>query len=395
MNQQVILLRAVAASLVVASLLASRAVAAEPVIDAISAQMPAFVRQHKVAGAVALLATRDRVLHLDATGLADIASQRPMTIDAVCDVASMGKPFTAVGILMLQEEGRLKLDDEAVKYLPELAQLKTPDGAPAHPSIRHLLTHTAGFPFGANVYVRGQPAAKNMPVPEMVTTKPLLSVPGTKYQYSSPGYMLLGVIIERISGKPLGDYFQERLFTPLGMSSTRFSTAPADASSVVTSYTAKPDNALEVFTPPQFQRGLPRVATGAGGEFSTVRDYLQFCRMLLNDGEFAGKRYLTPASVAEMTHAVPNAAGDGALKSIGYGLGLMVVRESTALAPELTPGTYGHFGAFGTAAWIDPHRGLIALLFVQRAGGNGEEIGGIGLDFTTLAFAAVPPPHPR
>lgn len=356
--------------------LASLAVAETP-RPGISEVLRPYVERHELAGAVTLVASPDKVLDLSTVGFADVARQTPMPEDALFWIASMSKPITATAVMMLVEEGKIHLDDPVEKYLPEfkgqqLAVMK--DGkqiglkAPVHPiTVRNVLSHTSGLPFKSP---EEQPTLDGLPLGKAVKTYAAMALqfePDSAYQYSNAGINTAARILEVVSGMPYETFMQERLFTPLGMKDTTF--WPDEAQTARLSKSYKPNaakNGLEETTVTQLHYPLSdharRFPMPAGGLFSTTRDVARFCQMILRGGELDGKRYLSAASVKEMTSR-QTAPG---LKN-SYGLGWAV-----------TPGDHGHGGAYATNMTIHPQAGLITVFMVQHAGfpGQGKEAGG-------------------
>ena len=191
-----------------------------PVLSAISERVRPFVEDGEISGAVTLVATRDRILHLEATGKADIGEGKPMRSDAIFWVASMTKPVTATAVLMLQEEGKLSVDDPVEKYLPEFQKLRTADGKPARVTIRHLLTHTSGMGEISSDEARG---IKNLSglIP-LYVGKAVLYEPGTKWVYCQSGINSAARVVEVASGASFDEFVERRLFEPLGMKDTTF-----------------------------------------------------------------------------------------------------------------------------------------------------------------------------
>src|SRR4051812_48774264 len=187
---------------------------------AISERVRPLVEGREVSGAVTLVATPDRIVHLDAIGKADIAGDRPMRPDTIFWIASMTKPVTATAVLMLQEEGKLSVDDPVEKHLPEFKGLKTADGKPARVTIRHLLTHTSGMGEISADEARGiKDLAGVIP---LYVAKPVKFEPGSKWTYCQSGINTAARIVEVASGEAFDRFVERRLFTPLGMKDTTF-----------------------------------------------------------------------------------------------------------------------------------------------------------------------------
>ena len=354
--------------------------------DAIAAALQPFVEHHTLAGAVAIVATRDKILSTTTAGFADIAAQKAMPADALFWIASQSKPITATAFMMLVDEGKVNVEDPVEKYLPEFrGQMVTAEQddqhlllkKPAHPiRIRDILSHTSGLRFASPME---QPTLDGLPLRDSVRSHALLPLqwePGSKYQYSNAGINTAGRIIEVVSGMAYEDFLRTRLFEPLGMKDTTFWPSDAQAARIAKSY--KPNAAkdgLEETTVGQLTYPLTdhthRFPMPAGGLFSTAQDVARFCQMILSGGELDGHRYLSEASIKAMTS---KQTGDD-IKD-GYGFGWS------------TGGSFGHGGAFATNMSIDPTRGLITVWMVQHAGfpGNGGNSQGAFVNAAMAAF---------
>ena len=335
---------------------------------AVSAAMQGCIAKQEVAGVVTLVATREKVRHLEATGWADLAAKAPMRTDSICWIASMTKPITATAILMMQEEGKLSVEDPVAKYLPELGGLKTSEGKPAQLTLRHLLTHTSGLPeASAEQYKTARTLAEVIP---FYMGKPLRFEPGSKWQYCQSGINSLGRMVEIVSGQSFPAFLEQRLFRPLGMKDTTFYLSSNQIPRLAKSYLRSEQGLQEV--PIAFLNGRKptdqdRYPAPNGGLFSTASDYARFCRMILNQGTLDGKRYLKPESVKLMTTIQTGDLQTGFTDGNGWGLGWCVVRQPQGVTAMLSPGTCGHGGAYGTQAWVDPVKQVIYVLMTQRA----------------------------
>jgi CubicO group peptidase (beta-lactamase class C family) len=347
---------------------------AAPTLPGIGAAMQATVEAHEVAGAITFVATKDRVLHLEATGLADVASHRPMATDTMFWLASSTKPITTTALLMLQDEGKLSVTDPVAKYIPAFADLKTPSGQPANLTIQHLLTHTTGLTdIKRPVYF----ASKNLAevVAGYFPAAPMLSEPGERWKYTSFGLDTAGRIVEIVSGKSFDAFLQERIFDPLGMKDTTFYPTDAQVLRLATGYARdRATGALNVQTP-VFGRPVrgqfPPVP--GGGLFSTAGDLGRFGQMLLNHGVLDGKRYLSEAAYKMMTtvHTGDLLTGYSASQMnhvLGWGLGVFIVRAPhEGVTARLAAGTFGHPGAWGTELIVDPAKGVVYVMMIQRS----------------------------
>lgn len=324
---------------------------------------------NQISGAVTLIATRGQVVQLSATGKANIARDEAMKPDAIFWIASMTKPITAVSVLMLQEEGKLSVDDPVAKYVPELAELKTPEGKPANVTLKQLLTHTSGMVLEAPTADRqkAKTLADLMPV---YAKLPMRFDPGAKWEYCQAGINSLGRVVEVVSGKSLPEFFQERIFTPLGMKETTFYPTEEQVGRLAMGYKSSGGKLVE--NPMRTMSGKALTShehypAANAGLFTTASDYGRFCQMLLNEGSLDGKQYLKPETVRMMRTVQTGDLVTGFSPGCGWGLGVCVVRNPQGVTAMLSPGTFGHGGAWGTQAWIDPDKGVAYVLMVQRA----------------------------
>jgi CubicO group peptidase (beta-lactamase class C family) len=352
---------------VLVSIVGSSLSAAEP---AIFKTLEPFIENGSVAGAVTLVANKDKILSIDTIGYADIGAKKPMRPDNLFWIASMSKPVTGTALMILVDEGKVKIEDPVEKYLPEFKGqmvLAEKDGnhallkKPAHPiTVREILSHTSGLPFKSPVE---EPTLDMLPLRTAVRSYaagPLQFEPSTKYQYSNAGINTAGRIIEVVSGMSYEQFLDERLFKPLGMTDTTFWPNEEQTARLAKSYTPNSDKtALRELTIGQLTYPLAnrqRQPMPAGGLFSTAKDVGRFCQMVFNGGELDGKRYLSEGAVTQMTS---RQTAEGIKNE--YGLGW-----STG------GGGFGHGGAFATNMNIDPKSGLITVFLVQHSGFLGE-----------------------
>jgi CubicO group peptidase (beta-lactamase class C family) len=388
---------------------AAQSNSAAGVNKAIAVQIPQriehFIHEQAVAGAVTLVAHGDEVVEFDALGMANVEAGRRMQKDTIFQIMSMTKPFTAIGIMMLAEEGKLALRDPVELYLPEFHDQRVatnvgPDAGrlsvPDHPvTIRDLLTHTAGIQDQAPAAIHDYPQLMNVSLDEVVkelARQPLLFQPGTQWSYSSPGIEILGRLIEVCSGQKYEDFIAERILRPLGMKDTFFY-PPADKVARIAMVYAQKDGKLAPAPatilggdPTKYRQGAVFPAPG-WGLYSTAEDLLHLYRMMLNDGVYEGRRYLSPFSVHLMTEAQTTGIHPvGWMRGADYGLAWEVVTDPLGELAGHTKGTYGHGGAFGTQGWIDPRNGLISILMIQRSDGGTESLRNV---FLNMAEASV------
>ena len=353
-------------NLLLASLSLLTAATANP---AITAAMDRAIAAKDVAGAVTLVADPDRTLHLAAQGLADLDKQTPMREDTIFWIASMTKPVTGAAVMMLQDAGKLSVDDPVSKFLPEFKQLKDAAGKEVVITLKHCLTHSSGLSEVGPEESGDITTLKDL-MP-LIVAKPVLFPPGTKWEYSQTSINTAARVVEVVSGLSFPDFLDQRLFIPLGMKDTTFYPSAAQAARIATSYTRTPDGRLEkaglMFLGKAPITRRERYPRANGGLFSTAADYAKFARMILRGGELDGKRYLSEAAVRQMTTVQSGDLVTGFTPGNGWGLGWCVVRQPQGPSAALSPGSHGHGGAYGTQAWIDPVKKRVHLLLVQRA----------------------------
>ena len=352
----------------------------------IDADLLRAVRETHIPGVVAMVADANKVLYSGAFGAQDVERAVPMSTSSIFRIASMTKPVTSVAVMMLVEAGKLSLDDPAGKYLPEFQHSevfetfneldKTYTSRPVKTpvTIRHLLTHTSGLGYGfdSRILARllgGDPTAS-------ATKYPLLFDPGTKWTYGE-STRVLGRIVEKVSGEPLEKFFRERIFEPLGMQDT-FYTVPADKRGrVVTVHRSTQWGALVEVPNPDV---ITSPMNGDGGLSSTADDYVKFMQMVLNRGRAPnGKRLLSEKSIALMgsnqigpLHVPLQLTTDRTLSepfplSTGhdtFGFGFEITGDHKNPAMRL-PGSMSWAGIYNTEFWIDPKRGICAVLLMQ------------------------------
>jgi CubicO group peptidase (beta-lactamase class C family) len=367
-------------------------------LPGVGAAMQEMVNKGEVTGAVTAVVSKDRVLHLDATGLADLAAKRPMTTDTLFWIASMTKPVTGVAILMLQDEEKLKVSDPVSKYLPAFARLKTPSGKPADLTIAQILTHTSGL---GEADVAGAREARTLAdLEKLWIAAPMQYEPGAQWKYTQSGINAAARIVEVLSGKSFDAFVQERIFDPLGMKDTTFYPTEAQRARLVTAYTKNKDTGALEITPPRAEFGTRnRPPLGNGGLYSTAPDYARFARMLLRGGELDGRRYLSADAMKLLTTPLTGDLPTGFFQTdtwgnrggnYGWGLSTSILKTPhDGVASMLSPGTYGHGGAWGTQAWIDPVKGVAYILMIQRAGLPNSDGSEVRLAFQRAAAAAL------
>jgi len=377
----------------------------DPILPQIPQRMERFIAERTVAGAVTLVAHGSNVVEFDALGMSDMEASRPMQKDTIFQIMSMTKPVTAIGIMMLAEQGKLALRDPVEQYLPEFRGQQVtstvgPDSArfrmPDHPiTIRDLLTHTAGIQDPAPAEIHDYQQLLNVPLSEVVrhlARQPLLFQPGTQWSYSSPGIEILGRLIEVCSGQKYEDFIDARILKPLGMKDSFFY-PPADKISRIAMVYVQKDGKLVRAPgtilggdPSKYRQGAVFPAPG-WGLYSTAEDLLHLYRMMLNDGVYEGRRFLSPFSIHLMTEAHTTAIHPVTwMRGANYGLAWEVVTDPLGELAGHSKGTYGHGGAFGTQGWIDPANQLISILLIQRADGGTDSLRNV---FLNMAESSV------
>lgn len=345
------------------------------------------VQKNMFPGAVTLIARQGKVVHFEAHGFQDAARSRPMTKESLFRLASMTKPIVTVAAMMLVEQGRMKLNDPIVTWLPELKDLKveTPAGdvALARPiTVQDLMRHTAGFVYSGGtrsarikeLYEKGNIEARETDITgdEMLKNLgqiPLAHQPGTVWEYSI-ATDVLGLLIERVAKQPLDALLKELLLDPLGMKDTAFWVAPEKAARLAESLDADPLKAAMVKSYRDSSNPAGKsYFKGGAGLVGTASDYLKFCQMLVNGGEYQGKRYLSRKTVEFMlsNHQVGMAGSPAPTTGPGYAMGLgFGVRLDEGMG--WAPGSRGDAmwaGAWGTSFWIDPKERLVGILMAQ------------------------------
>ena len=358
----------------------------------IPVRMKEFVAAGKTAGVVTLVARHGHVASLEAVGYQDLESKTPMRTDTVFRLASVTKPVTCAGIMILVDEGRLSLIDPVEKFLPELKDLKlNPCGTlagyncePVTPSrpvnVLDLMTHTSGLPGGTPAGAAPPTTLAERVAAVRGTT--LLFEPGTAWNYSNIGIAALGRIIEVIAGEPYDRFLAERIFEPLAMKDTFFFVPPDKANRVASVYRYETDGLkLVPMTAPKFP-------APEGGLFSTAGDMARFHQMLLDKGSLDGQRILSAAAVEAMTTSQTGSMKAGFAPGVGHGFGFEVVRETLGTFRYNSIGSFVKGGAYRTYGWVDPAKDLVGIIFMQRTNGGGDVADEIN-SFMAMAAAAI------
>ena len=365
-------------------------------------RMQSFVDQKIIAGAVTAVGSKDGIASLEAVGLQKIETKQPMPKDALFRIASMTKPITAIGIMILQEEGKLSVDDLVEKHLPEFrgqrltasrdgdtVTLKKPSRAI---TLRDLLTHTSGLPGGFPPGLADLYATRQRTLAEAVlvsSQQPLDFEPGSKWADCNAGIDTLGRVIEVVSGQSYEEFLAARVFRPLGMNDTACFPSEQQTPRIAGLYETKNGELVVA------NRPIVGPATGAkhpipaGGLYSTAADLAKLSQAMLNAGRLGSTKIISPESVLTMTKVQTGDLPCGFVPGMGFGYGWAVVKEPQGVTAMVSPGTYGHGGAFGTQAWIDPQQDLFVILLIQRVGLPNADGSDLRRELQQLAVDAI------
>ena len=368
-------------------------------LENLHAFMQSTVDKKQLAGAVTILARHGKVVDYRTYGYKDIASNAPMTKDAIFRDFSMTKPVTGVAMMILYEQGKWLPSDPISKYIPEFANLKVYKGVGANgqilltdpdhpPTMRELMTHTAGFTYG---FFGDTPVDKMYRDANLFASKdlhefivklsqiPLIYQPGKQWVYSV-SMDIQGYIVEKLSGQSLPDFVRDHIYTPLGMRDAAFYVPADKRSRFVTAYRTNAKGEMEASPNDGGPAGRsyedpPTMASGGGGMVSTAEDYYRFAAMLANGGELDGKRILAPSSVKLMgSNHLPPELLTGAFSigyqqmrpGFGYGYDCAVVFDPAEANLPDGKGTFFWDGAAGTWFWVDPTNDIVFVGMIQR-----------------------------
>lgn len=367
----------------------------------LSAALQSEVDRHRIPGAVIAVARKGRLAYFKAVGFRDPEAKLSMPKDAIFSIASMTKPMVSVAVMMLHDEGKLFLSDPVGKYLPALAKMqvatiktdrtgvKRIETVPVkrQPTIMDLLRHTSGFSYGSS---GSSEAHKLWPISsslssltytgpefiELLSKAPLVDQPGTVWDYGV-SVDVLGLIIEAITKKSLGEFMQERLWQPLGMIDTGFNIPEEKKARYALAFhndpfTNNPQSALHLASEPM------KFECGGGCAVSTAMDYLRFAQMLLNNGTLDGSRILSRKTVELMTSdqlgldVRERTTSPTLAEGYSFGLGFSVRSQAGRAALAGSAGDFGFGGAFGTYFWVDPQEDLVVVFMAAAPGYIGQ-----------------------
>jgi len=351
-------------------------------LKAFNEQFHKLVDDHKLANIVTLVSRFGKIVNLDAYGVLDISEEpkRPVKTDSIFRIASMTKPVTGVAMMILYEEGKWKLDDPVSKHIPEFEGLKVKEGdnlVEQHsPMIMaQLMSHTAGFGRAldyADIDVRGGDLQDMI---NLLSKRPLSYQPGKDWRYG-PSVDIQGYVIEKISGKGLDEFFEERIFAPLKMVDTGFYIDKSKSDRVSRIHKYGEDGNIKAAGPSNiFNTSKPKFLAGGGGLVSKIEDYWRFCQMCLNGGELDGVRILQRSTLELMRTSVLEKGVNVTLYSpdtrgLGFGMDFAIIEDPVAAKTSQGIQSFYWGGAFGTWFWIDPINELIVIGFIQNVGGT-------------------------
>jgi CubicO group peptidase (beta-lactamase class C family) len=369
-----------------------------PVLPGVKEAVQKHIDACDISGAVTVVVTRDRMLHLDAAGLANITENVPMNVNNIFWIASMTKPVTATAVLMLRDEGKLDIKDPVSKYIPEFLKLRTLSGKPAGITIAQLLTHTSGLGEAQSTDVAGAKTLADL-IPFYLAA-PMQYEPGARWKYTQSGINVAARIVEIVSGMSFDRFLQKRLLDPLGMKNTTFYPEHRPTEFRATGYSKNKETGKLEPAPylAEYSGKDSNPPLGNGGLFSSGPDYARFCQMLLNGGSLNGKRYLSTESMELLTRVQTGDLECGFMQApaygshgsnYGWGIGICILlKPHEGVASMLSPGTFGHGGAWGTQAWIDPVKRIAYILMVQRSDFPNSDASDLRKDFQQAAYDA-------
>ena len=349
-----------------------------PSVPAISTSLQLFVDRGDLAGAVALVGQRGKLVHLDAVGYADVESQRPMRFDTLFSIMSMTKPVAAVAALICCDEGKLALDEPLARWLPEFDQ--SPNNMV---TLRHVLSHTSGlFSDQRNTGSLAETVAR-------LAKQKLQFEPGSRWLYS-PGLTVAGRAVEVASGMPFDEFVEKRICQPLQMTDTQFRLSPENEKRLATTYAYNTRDKVLTVARLNFLGPMDtRSPNPSAGLYSTAADLFRFYGMLLGRGELDGVRILKAETVEEMCRPQTGQLKAGFVPGSAWGLGVGLVQKPEGITATLSPGTFGHGGMLGTQAWADPQQQAVMILLIQRSGLPNSDASEYRQAFQRAAAAAL------
>ena len=381
-------------------------------LERLDAGMQAMVDDGKLAGVATMLARHGKVVFTDTAGKLDVTKDAPVELDSIFRIYSMTKPIIGVAMMMLHEEGKYQLNDPVSMYIPAFADLQvyTGEGSDGKMeteplargrriTMRDLMKHTAGLGYTLNprhpvtrAFQENQvlnPAAPLQTMIDKIVQVPLIAQPQTQWAYSS-SVDVQGYLVEHLSGQPLAEFLQERIFEPLGMVDTGFYVPGSKTDRVAAIHAPSREGGLQ---PTYEGRGAlrtepPAGPSGGGGLYGTAPDYIRFAQMLLNGGELNGTRLLAPRSIELMrsNHLTDVEQETYRRPGQGWGLNFSVVTDGAASGESWSTGSYYWIGIAGTWFWVDPEEDLTFVGMIQA---NGAAINEVQQLSRSLVYQAV------
>ena len=362
----------------------------------IAPKLQEYIDNGQLPGFLTVIAKNGRIVHFHPQGMRDVDAQKPVEADTIFRIYSMSKPITSVAVMILYDEGKLRLDDPVEKYIPAFKELKVfnkeqteTHDAQNKMTVQHLLTHSSGLTYGwggkpvdklygeLKIFQKGSGLADMV---EKLAKIPLVFEPGERWNYGV-STDVLGYLVEVVSEMPFEQFLQTRIFQPLGMNDTAFSVPKAKVERFAALYRPTEEGGLRrARNVPLATDDLTFFPSGGGGLVSTAADYLRFCQMLLNGGELSGARILKSDTVELIRYPHLQYGKDGA-----FGLGFHVVTRKDTEKDKRSTGSYSWGGAAATTFWIDPENELVGILMTQLL--NNRH--GFAGDFERLTYQAM------
>ena len=407
------------ASLLVLAGASAHSQATPPSKAQIDAVLRRAVEEKRVPAIVAMVARGDAVVYEGAFGKQNAAKGVPIAANSIFQIASMTKPVTSVAVMQLVERGRVKLDEPAGTYLPELSRVEVLEGfdasgkaklrPPKTPvTVRQLLTHTSGFGYEflnekLNRYVASGAVSSMIKGDDGFLKAPLLFDPGTKWEYGISADRL-GKLVEKVSGQSLEEYFRQNIFAPLGMNDSFFNVPSDKQARVVTVHQRKEDGSLAENPPPEFKP--VQFMSGGSGLYSTAGDYLKFTRMLLGGGRLGKTRVLRAETVAlmsrnqigelpltEMKSLLPQILRNLRIPGSADKFGLGFAINTQPVEGGRAAGSMAWAGVYNTFFWIDPSRKTTTVLMMQFLPFMDDTAKSVVEEFERAVYASAPTHH--
>jgi CubicO group peptidase (beta-lactamase class C family) len=347
-----------------------------------NSQFHRIVKDGKLSNIVTLVSRYGKIVNLDAHGVLDISAQPavPVETDSIFRIASMTKPITGAAMMMLWEGGKWAMEDAVAKHIPEFKDLKVKDGDRLVPqnmpmTMKQLMSHSAGFGRSSDYTDLNLREGDLQDMINELAKRPLLYQPGKDWRYG-PSVDIQGYIIQKLSGLGLDEFFEQHLFSPLGMKDTGFWVDSSKSARIARIHRYDDNrNLIPAGDANIFPTSSPKFLAGGGGLYSKIEDYWRFSQMLLNGGEFEGRRYLKASTVELMRINVLEPGVNVTLYSphtrgLGFGMDFAIILDPKAAKTSQGIHSFYWGGFFGTWFWIDPVNELIVIGFMQLIDGT-------------------------